>query len=232
MMFGKWEQYLDSRIELIPVELAGRGRRIGEALYGDLPDAIEDVFQLVKEEICLVKDDICASPYALFGHSMGGLIAYELAQKIQDHELPPPVHIFFSGQRAPHIIDAKEKKYCLMDDLEFRRELIELGGTPPEFFEIPELVDTFLPLLRNDFRLAETETHQRKIRPLDVDFSVFLGKDDDLTPEQGEGWKQHTRQDCRIHYFDGGHFFLNDLTEQLVKLINDSLLFTGRHETK
>src|SRR6185295_19672066 len=96
-------------------------------------DAVEDVFRLIKSEIS-------HSPYAIFGHSMGSLIAYELVQKIKARKLSGPIHAFFSGSCAPHLRDEK-KTYHLMNESDFRSEVIELGGTPPEFFEHPELID-------------------------------------------------------------------------------------------
>jgi hypothetical protein len=91
-----------------------------------------------------------------------------------------------------------------MSDAEFKKEVLELGGTPPEFFEHPELLQIFLPMLKNDFRMAEQELVGELI-PIEGDITVFLGKEDDLTPEQCDGWKLYTRQVCRMYYFEGGH---------------------------
>jgi medium-chain acyl-[acyl-carrier-protein] hydrolase len=216
VIFNKWKQYLDPNIELIPVELAGRGRRIHEGLYKDVSEVTEDVFKLIKEKIV-------ESPYALFGHSLGSMISYELAQKIRSLCLPEPVHIFFSGRSAPHSKRNDRKIYHLMNDENFKKEIIQLGGTPSEFFEHPELMELFIPFLKNDFRLAEMEMHDTTIRPFNRSITVFLGKDDDLTPEQIDGWKKHTNQVCNVHYFNGGHFFLHHETEQIVKAINKAL---------
>jgi medium-chain acyl-[acyl-carrier-protein] hydrolase len=216
VIFNQWKRYLQPGIELVAIEYAGRGKRIDEALYKDLPDAIEDLFQLIKPQLG-------RSPYALFGHSLGGLVVYELAQKIRAHRLPAPMHIFFSGKRAPHIEKKDEKKYHLMDDDEFRKELIGLGGTPPDFFENHELVNVFLPILRNDFKLTEMDTCHGEIHPLDNSISVFLGRDEELTPEPYEEWKKHTKGICNIHYFDGNHFFLHKQAAQVAGLISQTL---------
>jgi medium-chain acyl-[acyl-carrier-protein] hydrolase len=217
VIFNKWKQYLDNNIELIPIELAGRGKRIHEALYKDVSDAIEDVYRLVSNEIN-------CSRYALFGHSMGGMISYQLSQKLKENNYPSPEHIFFSGRNAPHIKRLDEKKYHLLGDEEFKKGIIDLGGTPPELFEHPELMELFLPLLKNDFKLAETDIHNGEIHPFDCNITVLLGKDEDLTTDQCDGWKKHTKKLCTIHYFEGGHFFLHDETKQIVRLINNALL--------
>jgi medium-chain acyl-[acyl-carrier-protein] hydrolase len=103
-------------------------------------------------------------------------------------------------------------------------EVIELGGTPREFFQHAELAGLFLPLLRNDFKIAEMEMEIKEIHPLNNNITVFLGKEDDLTAEECDGWKKHTNQLCSIHYFNGGHFFLHDEVEQLLKMVNNTLL--------
>lgn len=216
-VFNNCKPYLDPAIELLSVELSGRGGRMNEPLYKDLSEAVGDVFQITRETIGI-------TPYALLGHSMGGLIAYGLAQKIRDHGLPPPLHIFFSGRSAPHIKREENRKFHLMEYDEFKQEVLKLGGTPPGFFEQPELLELFLPILKNDFKIAETEMPDEDMHPLDQDITVFLGKDDDLTSEQCDGWKKHTRQLCSIHYFEGGHFFLYEKAREMMNLINNILL--------
>lgn len=217
-IFNEWMQYLDTNIELIPIELAGRGRRINEPLYADIQTVVDDVCEIVCETIN-------SNPFALFGHSMGGMISYQLCQKMREKNYQQPIHVFFSGRSAPHIKRPDEKRYHLMEESKFKEEVINLGGTPPEFFEHPELLEVFLPVLKNDFKLSETaDDHNGMINPLDSNISVFIGKDDDLTTEQCNGWKMHTKKLCSVHYFDGGHFFLHEKTEQMVGIINYTLL--------
>jgi surfactin synthase thioesterase subunit len=105
-----------------------------------------------------------------------------------------------------------------------------LGGTPPEFFEIPELSDILLPLLRADFRLSGTYRHTGEIAPLDCDITVLTGKEEDLKPGQIEEWKCHTKYHCAFHSFEGGHFFLDNPTEKekIMTIINDTLLNLAR----
>lgn len=217
VIFSEWKRHLDPRIDLIPIELAGRGKRIHEPLYADVPALINDVCKIVTQMIN-------GSSFALFGHSMGGMIAYQFSQKLRGMNYASPKHVFFSGKGAPHVKRPDEKKYHLLREDEFKREVINLGGTPPEFFDHPELLELFLPLLKNDFKLAEADIHNGQIHPLDSNISVFLGKDEDLTTEQCEGWKKHTTKSCNLHSFSGGHFFLHDETEHIVKIINKTLL--------
>lgn len=212
-VFAKWKRYMDASIDLVPMELAGRGKRIGEPLYANAQAAVDDVFRLIKEKV-----DV--GPYALFGHSMGAMIAFELSHKIRRNGLRQPNHIFLSGRGAPHVKRQDEKKYHLMESTQFREEVVKLGGTPPEVFEHNDLAEFILPLLMNDFKIVETASRNDDIQPLDINLTIFFGKDEDLTSEQCDGWKKHTTKRCSIHYFEGGHFFIHNETEQIINLIN------------
>lgn len=215
-VYKKWQTYFNDAVELCPVELAGRGGRMREALYGSCEEAVGDLYSIIKQEIR-------NSSYALFGHSMGAMLAYELARKIRDTGANPPVHLFFSGRAAPHIPVPEEKKYHLLSQEAFEGKVLELGGTPPEFFKYPQLLEMFLPLLRSDFELAATDLDLDTLNPFDCDISVFLGKEEDMVPEQADGWKRHTSGICSIHYFNGGHFFINEEGRPISRLITRTL---------
>jgi surfactin synthase thioesterase subunit len=171
-VFSKWNQYLDaaSGIALVPLELAGRGKRIAEALHDDLEAVVEDLYRRNSRQMA-------DSPYAFFGHSLGGLVAYELARKIKYANIRQPLHLFFSGRSAPDV-SRREKEFHLMGDEEFREEVMKLGGTSREVFDHPELAELFVPLLRSDFKLAETDLTHRTVDPFDCAITIFAGKED------------------------------------------------------
>lgn len=214
VIFNRWRQYLQTGIELRPIELAGRGRRIQEAPYRNWSEAVNDIFQIIKGEMY-------ESRFMLFGHSLGALLTYELAQLIRENGLPQPDHLFFSGAGAPHL--RKKKNYHLLGDEEFKEKVLKLGGTPREFFDHPELMNIFVPLLKNDFKLAEAKSFLG-VTPLQDDITVLLGKEDDLTSEQCEEWRRYTRGSCQLRYFKGGHFFINDEAPAITTIINNVYL--------
>ena len=217
-IYSKWKKYLPENIELELIELAGRGSRSAEKYYHSLDEAVDELFDRIR-------NDIVRGSYAFFGHSMGALIALKLAIKLKKENFALPAHLFFSGEGAPHEC-ADKKKYHLMPDEVFDTEVMNLGGTPREFFELPELRDFLLPVLKNDFRLSETAVFDLSCMPFNTNISVLVGKEEELTPVQVTAWKDYTSGRCDIHYFNGGHFFINDYLPDIIKIvvsaINDS----------
>lgn len=213
-VFKTWKPHLSPTIEVIPIELAGKGKRLWDSPYEDMSEAVEDVFLILKEHI-----DV-SSPYMIFGHSMGSKITYKVCQKILESQLPRPLHVFLSGSSAPHYMRGDEEMYHLMEDEQFKEKIIDLGGTPPEFFDHPELVEIFLPALKNDFKIIETAVYKEEISLIPCDISVLIGKDDDLTIEERNGWKNYTAHQAFYHYFEGGHFFLLEKVKEIAQIIN------------
>jgi surfactin synthase thioesterase subunit len=178
---------------------------------------VTDVFQQISA-------DVGYAPYAFFGHSLGALICYELVERIKADGLPGPEHIFFSGKTVPHVQSALKRNYHLLDAEEFKEAVINLGGTPPEFFDYPELAELFLPLLRSDFKMAETFVFTGEVCRYDGNITVFVGKEEEGTPAQYHGWKDYTSKLCSLVYFNGGHFFLHNEMESMANVINQTLL--------
>lgn len=221
-IYSKWSENLDSKIELRPIELAGRGSRIAENLHLSLEEAIDDVLEQIRDEI--IHHD-----YAIFGHSMGSILTYKVLQRIDNLKLPPPIHSFFSGRRAPHCQSRKVTPYSKMNDLELMNEIKELGGTPLEFFEYPELKNIFLPIFKSDLKIAETLVEESEISILNHDISVFIGKEENVTTQEANEWIQYTSEKCSIEYFEGGHFFLLDQRYTVIDSINNCLIRNSQH---
>lgn len=212
-IYNEWRKFFDDDIEIIAVELQGRGKRITEPLYKDLDHVIEDMFLILKEQID-------GAPYMFFGHSMGAMIAYELCQRLLEENRSLPEHVFFSGRGAPHILREDKEKFHMMSDEKFKEEVLSLGGTPPEIFSHPELLEFYLPILRSDFEIAESDISREIINPLPFDITVFLGKEEDITASQACGWKEHTTKSCTISYLNGEHFFLHDHVKTIAERVN------------
>ncbi len=215
-VFTKWKRELDSRIELIPVELAGRGRRFVEPFYPSLHDGVKDISTAIM-------DQIGDKGYSLFGHSMGTLYICELMKQIQANGWEKPRHLFLSGMYPPHIHD-KKKIHHLPDD-EFWQEVIRLGGTPKQVSENKELMQIFTPVLRSDYKNVESYITEAPQVKWDMDITVLVGDEDEIT-SMGEirQWEEYTTQSCSIVTFQGGHFFINEEEKKVIDLINRTLI--------
>lgn len=215
-LYRQWINMLDNSIELRPVELKGRGSRFNESFYNGFQDAVDDIFEIIKPEIE-------NSQYALFGHSMGSLIVFDLLKKIRSCKCNQPLNVFFSGRYPPHI--SKNKMLHLLPDEEFKKAIIDWGGTPAEVFEDRMLRETYVPVIRSDFKMIETRGHVPDSEPYNFDITILCGTVDEIVSlDEAAQWKDYTAKECNYFYFEGGHFFINEKTEEVVSAVNKTLL--------
>lgn len=216
-IYYKWKNHLNSIIILYPIKLKGRGKRFSETLYGSLEEAVDDIFDIIK-------DKIQDSDYAIYGHSMGSLLAYELYYKISDSNYRKPTHIFFSGHKAPSNIGTRENTYSLPDS-DFMKKIMELGGTPEELMNNQELLQIFLPIIRNDFKILETYNYEERDTKIECDVSILNGKQDFISLEAILAWKNHLCRGFKVYNFEGNHFFINSNIENICSIINTTLAY-------
>ncbi|MBY0596366.1 MULTISPECIES: thioesterase II family protein [Bacillus] len=218
-IFSSWKRFLDKSLELVALELPGHGTRMAEPLLHDVLTVVEDLYLQVQPHLSYDEE------FAIFGHSMGSLLAYELQRKIKDEKKKEPVHVFFSGRFPPHI--AEKKVFHQLPDNELKEAIINMGGVPEEYRRNHQILDFFIPVLRADFQLLETYKCQA-VHSVQCDISIFYGKHDlpsvlfDL-----DEWGQYTKSHCRFYEFNGDHFFINQLPEEVVSYINNILNRTG-----
>lgn len=213
--FLPWRAALDPSIEICAVQLPGRGARIAEPPIHSMPLLLKMMAPAITQHSPL--------PFAFFGHSVGALIAFELARYLRLHGVAGPKHLFMSGCQAPQYRNPARKLHEL-PNAEFLDELRSYNGTPVEVLENRELMELMLPTIRADFALAENYAY----RPgplLQVPISVFAGKDDDnKAPGQVDGWKRETVDECRISWFEGGHFFVNTARDAVIRQLDAELV--------
>lgn len=214
-VYNKWRTYLNPDIQLVPVELAGRGARFKEDFYQSITEAVNDLY---------AKMDFKANhdPYAFFGHSMGSILVYELCRKIATDNRKGPVHIFVSGMYPPHLKKGGKIIHQLPLD-EFKTEIIKMGGTPREVFENRELMDFFVPILKADYKIFETYQYLPNDAKFDCGITVFNGLSDFITPEEMLEWGRYTSDSSKLYQYEGGHFFIHNHTAAIVDVINKTL---------
>jgi surfactin synthase thioesterase subunit len=147
-------------------------------------------------------------PFALFGHSLGAIVAFELSRTLRRESAPAPVHLFVSGRIAPQLADARPRLHSMPDD-DLVRELSGLGGTPAALLDSAGVRSAVLPVLRADLALNEMYRHVAE-EPLDVPLTVFGGHSDPKTSvtELASWQAQTTRRPFGLHMMAGGHFFV------------------------
>ncbi|WP_353947379.1 alpha/beta fold hydrolase (plasmid) [Streptomyces sp. HUAS MG91] len=146
-------------------------------------------------------------PYALFGHSMGALLAYEIACRAVASGLPRPVWTGVSARPAPCTAD-RSVRYGDLSDAALRDRLKRLGGTPDEVFDDPDLWAVFAPVIRADLRVVENWRPRPGTGPLPVALSAFAGAGDHAAPAaRMAGWAERTEHFIGLHVLDGGHFY-------------------------
>lgn len=204
-IFSSWAEILAPHIEICPALLPGRSIRFNETPINNLTTLVD--------ELALAIEPLLTKPYWVYGHSMGGIIAYELASLLSSNTSPKPNHLYISGARAPHVpipatARVKINSYKLPDQ-PFIQQIKELNGTPPEVFADPELLEIMLPILRADFAVVDTYEYKEN-PPLTCPISVFGGIDDtsDVPEEALEQWKVYTTAPFSLKMLAGDHFFV------------------------
>ena len=219
MVYSRWRRKLPSWLQVQPVELPGRGARFDEPLQTDMgPLAL----QLARE----LRPTLQA-PYALFGHSLGALLACELAHALRELGCPQPLALFASGTAAPTMRADYDRDFATpKTDAELIDQLRTLNGTSEEILANEELMALTLPVLRADFLLCGR--FQPRLRaPLDCPVHVLGGTTDKATTEQLMGWRRETSGSFSLDMLAGGHFFIHEHEARVLRLIKDQL--SGHH---
>jgi len=214
-IYHAWRRELPSWIEVCPLELPGRGQR-----YAETPQ--QDAFALAASLARQILGQL-DRPYAVFGHSMGALLAYELGHALRALRVPTPLCLFVSGCPAPARRE-RQGRFTRLSDAELLATLQELEGTPPELLADPELMALFLPVLRADFQLcASYEPVARP--PLDCALGVFAGRADACTADASAllAWRTETTGAHALELLDGGHFFLHEQRARLLAALQRQL---------
>lgn len=220
-----WSTALPANLEVCAIQLPGRANRLREPALGSLAALVDALVPALRPCLNL--------PFAFFGHSMGAVLAGEVARALQAEGGPVPAHLFVSGRRPAHWPNPDPLLHPL-SDADFVAEIQRrYGGIPPEVAAHEELLELLLPSLRADIRALETHQPPSGRAPLDCPISVFGGSDDPLTPrEHLEGWRSETHGLFRVRVFPGDHFYLQpqgdallaDLTVTLAPLLASSLV--------
>ncbi|MBE6050847.1 MAG: thioesterase [Clostridium sp.] len=214
-----WKRFIDRKIEIVPVELAGRGSRLSEKKYITFEQMADDSFEYIAQY--LKSNNV--NKYAIFGHSMGSWVVYEIYRRIKENNINMPIHIIFSGNSVPFAKYSGEKIHDLPKD-EFINKILELGGASEQVLYDEKIGNMLVDILRNDYTLIEEYECKDDTAIIECDISVFNGMNDNIKSDDLVLWKNATQKTCEIYNFEGGHFFIDSSREKVVKTIERILL--------
>ena len=218
-VFNTWPRLLP-QFEIWSVELPGRDSQIRLKPFVSFPPLIAELQEVLRP--------VLDRPHFYFGHSLGALIAFELARAVFQSGDALTKGLIVSAHPAPHLPSFRKPLHQLSEP-DLIQALRELNGTPKAVFQHAELLDLMLPLLRADFEL-HFNYEFRPQPPLPVPIVAFAGtRDAEVMPEDMKAWKEHTTAAFEWHPVEGDHFFLSTAAERFLPALQRALarLLTG-----
>ncbi len=207
--FNKLTEFIDQRIEVVAIEYSGRGNRLKDGYIVDYGAFVDDVARQIKKQ---------RNPeleLSLFGYSMGAAIAFDLASCDMLDSIPK--HIFYGARNC-----LKAEKQPTMDEGDFVRYSITLGGFDENVVKNKRLFKLFIHPLKDDYRIAKQYRFTEGILPK-CDTTVFYCEKD--TPYNDVyGWSELTNGNTSFYEFGENHFFIKDHYKEIAEIINGSLI--------
>ena len=203
LLFRNWVESMPPSIEIITAELPGRGRKFGEPLLEDFNIVAEELFRA----IAMLEQD---KPMAILGHSLGALLAFDLAKKLEGRNFQSPLALFVSGCKSAALFSSEGcSRKSTMSDSELTKALRNHNGTESDLLESEEFLELFLPIFRADYKLVESFRTKLPIEKLRCPLVALGGTEDpDISTFQLLDWQSHTKNKFTHHLFSGDHFFI------------------------
>lgn len=214
-IYAGWQGRLPGDVEVVPLELPGRGTRIRERPVPLADVVVADVLRRILPRL--------DETFALFGHSLGALLAVEVARVLERDHGRTATRVMVSGAAVPGARGLSGNDF-LLPEPQFRERIRQLAGTPRPVLENDELMALFVPVLRADFAVA-AQLRRRTGPPLSCPITVFGGESDvEVAAADLAGWQGQTTSSCRVHRLPGGHFFVDEVPELLLPVVADELV--------
>lgn len=210
----KWANFLNERITVRPVLLPGREYRVKEPCIENFDEMIDALFEGIK-------DSIVEKRYSMYGHSMGSILAYELAQRIEREGMRTPDYLFLSG--SPLFTNVMKQDWVGISDDEIAEYLYLSGGTPRHLIENEVFKEVFFPIFRSDHAVVNSYHFKPDRLKSKTKVHVFAAKDDTVVDVKYTEKIKDLTENFKISYFTGGHFFNDKHTGEICRLINDDL---------
>lgn len=205
--FQPWLRSLRAGVELAGVQLPGRENLAHHPFITDFRPLLAAVVTAVRSAI--------DGPFALFGHSLGALLAFETARALRRERVRQPLALAVAGARAPHVASTEPPLGDAPEEV-FLAKMREYGGTPDGVLTREKVARHFLPRLRADHAVFESYRYEPQA-PLSVPVLALGGADDRVAPAHLlAGWREQTSATCLIESMPGAHFFIHQAREAVV----------------
>ena len=214
--YREYERRAPAFLKIIPLEYPGRGDRTNEPFMDDMDMITADLYRKTK-----VKFD--ENKYAIYGHSMGAIVAFLLTRQLIGNGHPPPVHLFVTGTTGPSALSRIGNRWHILPKADFINKIKELDGLPKEALENQEILDYFEPILRSDFRTNENYVYKEE-KPLNLPLTVITGTEEDMKMEDIQLWQKETTMNVKFMQMHGKHFFISKWPDEIVKIISSELI--------
>lgn len=209
-IFAMWQNYMGNQAEIVPVQLPGREQRIGEKLIGDCKTLIELIYREIEPKL--------TEDFSLFGHSMGGILAFELAHLIHQRKGFWPKMLFMS---ATTLDPQHSPRVEAMDDQTLRDFLLETQGGVKELLDNPEFRRVYFPIIRNDYRLVQDYYCGKS--GIGCPIHAFASPEDTLIPmSKTNGLRDYTDR-FEMTKMTGNHFFVRKSGEKIIHAMSRTL---------
>ncbi|NMM51082.1 thioesterase II family protein [Paenibacillus aquistagni] len=214
-MYEPLRKSLSEQIKLIPLEYAGHGERMQEELYPSFHDMVLDMTNQIESRLT-------SDPFAILGYSMGSLAAYEITQELIRRTMRNPLQLFVAAHAAPHLHQASEPVYEAVA-ARFKANMLKMGMSDLDVMNNVELLECFVPIFYHDLKLYAGYQYSESKKPLDVNLTV-LYSDEENRHNQIFEWSAYTSKACLYQRMKGNHFFIHSHMEEMVQVINQSLM--------
>ncbi|NEY36079.1 alpha/beta fold hydrolase [Streptomyces sp. PRKS01-65] len=202
-------------VRVAGVQYPGRQDRLGEPAVTDLTVLADTVAALLARRP--------GPPPVLFGHSMGALIAFEVAARLEHRHGRAPAGLVVSAMSAPHRCAAEAAREPA-DDAAAAEELLRLGGTDPQILADEEVRALVLSVLRGDYRAVRGYRPGSVPAPLSCPLAAFTGLDDELDAGAVRAWSGYTTAPFSLRGFPGGHFYLDGFPPAVTGAVREAVL--------
>jgi acyl transferase domain-containing protein/surfactin synthase thioesterase subunit len=220
-IFKNWSDELPPHIEVLPIQLPGRQQRLKEKPFTEFVTLIQVLGDFIHPYL--------DKPFAFYGHSMGALIAFELAYVVKQKYNINPQYLFLGGAQPPSDVSFLNRIENLSQN-QTLNYLLDISEIPEAIYNDKSLVEEFMEIFKADLQLLQSYCHKEQ-EPLDCPIYIFGGVDDaSISEKQLSLWYRYTQNTFKLQMLPGKHMFLNTSRKLILDIIYQEILKLNSNE--